>query len=753
MATAVSLLAFGVLAVGGLVGIGVGYVAWRHRGHPAATPLAKMAGIPGVTGLCYAALVFVRDPGVAQWLLALANATLFIAPGYFLLFTIAYTGRSQWITPWRQRAVVGVFLVSATVGALEPVALSAVTVQTTNGLTLSVVTDRSVTKLATLVFSYPAILVGLALLSTFLVSPRNVYRKQTAVITFAVLFTVVGNIVFEVGLSPHPGLNLTAVFFAAETAIIAVSLFRYEFLNVEPLAPDVVLEEIEDPVLVLDDEKRLVDANPAAMRLFDAAATVGEPVESVAPGLLTAIESDDEYVPTGDGSTGSGTVEVYDLNRAPIRDQYDRDRGNVIVLRDITLQKHRQRTFESLQSVSQRFLTADTTEEVLDIAVKTAEEVLGYPYSGAMLYDPDENVLRPATFAQPLQAAYADHDSGGDPTVEPNEESDVWRTFESGESMLGDPIEAGEDVEIPVDLGGSLLYPLGEHGVLGISAGSDHEGFSEDDRRFVAILASSTENALDRIARERELRSSRELLAKRKEQIEFFNSVLRHDLLNSLQVVEGHTDWLQHELDGEPREHVDTIDDFVRDITSLAQKVRAVTKTVSGERRVEPESVSLADAVRRKAEKIEAGHDSVTVTVVTDLDVLPEVQADDLLPEVIENLLVNAIEHNDTGAPEIIIDAVETEDAVQLRIADNGPGIDDDMKETVFDEQVTADSSGSVGFGLYFVSVMVDLYGGAVWFEDRDAVDSERIDPGRGAVAVLELPIATEPAVPDPLVD
>ena len=721
-----------ILAGGGLIGLAVGYVARRHRDHPAAEPLSMMALAPGVAGLCAAGTVVVPQPPFSSVLLALSIGLLVLAAPYFLLFTLVYTGRGELVTRRRRRALVVIYLAVGAVVMLEPLVLADVTARTANGLTLPVMESQMVLTLSTVLFVYPAILVSLALLGRFLISSRNIYRGQTAVILVAVLFTTVGSIAFESGFSPHPGLILTSVFFAVEVSLISLALFRYDFLSVEPLAPDIVLDEMDDPVMVLDEATQLVDTNPAAAQLLGGETPAGTPIDQVLPGLLSAAENGEEYVPGEGVQTDDGTGEVYDLNDTTIHDQYDRDQGSVVVLRDISVQKQRERTLARFQSVSQQLLGAATTEDVLEIAVDAVDELLDYSYSGAMVYDADDDCLRPMVFADSLAAAYDDADLDAEPVVEPGD-NDIWQVFESGEPMLGDPMEMAGEGEVPVEIAGSLLYPLGDHGVLGISAGPDHDGFSDDDRRFADTLATTTENALDRVEKERQLRESRELLETRSEQLQFFNSALRHDLLNGLMVVQGHVDRLEDDVDGAAADRVATIDEWTEDLATMAKEVRSVTKTVAGEDGGELEPVDLDAVLAEKAAKFRQGHDALSVTVET--GELPPVRADNLLASVVENLLRNAVDHNDSETPAIDITATADTETVTVRIADNGPGVDDEMKETIFEEAVTSETSGSIGFGLYFVQVMVDRYGGDVWFEDRE-------DGSRGAVAVLELPTA-----------
>ena len=728
-----TLLAGGLLSIGGILGIGVGSAIRYRRDHPAAKPLSMMAIPPGLAGLCTAGVVVAPQPPLARVLLAAATGLLLVTPAYFLLFTLVYTGRGELITRRRRRLLVALYGTIGAVAMLEPLVLADITVRTVNGLAFPVMASRTVIVLTTLLFVYPLIAVCLWLLSRFLIAPANIYRRQTAIVLGAVCITVVGNVVFEAGFSPHPGLNLTAVFFSAEAVLIALALFRYDFLSVEPLAPDIVLEEMDDPVVVLDESEALIDANPAATRLLGDPTPIGTPIRQSLPGLLAAAENGEVYVPgSGDAAaTGGGEVDVYDLNNTPVYDQYDRNRGSVVVLRDISLLKQRERTLASLQSVSQQFLGAETTQEVLEIAVTTADDLLEYPYSGAMVYDAEANALKPAVFADALAAAFEDAEGTGDPVVEPGP-SDVWQVFESGEPRRGAPIEASES-ELPVEIGGSLLYPLGDHGVLGISAGLGHSGFSDDDRRFADTLATTTENALDRVEKEQQLRESRELLETRSQQIRFFNSALRHDLLNGLMVIQGHIDQLDDDVDGEAADRVATIDKWTEDLARMAREVRSVVQTVSGEADGDLKAVDLEGLVAEKAAKFRKGHEPLTVTVET--GALPAVWADSLLASVIENLFQNAVEHNDAESPAIAVSASAGPESVTLRIADNGPGIDDEMKEVIFDEAVTSETSGSIGFGLYFVRVMIDRYGGDVWFEDRE-------DGAAGAVAVLELPTA-----------
>ncbi len=72
-------------------------------------------------------------------------------------------------------------------------------------------------------------------------------------------------------------------------------------------------------------------------------------------------------------------------------------------------------------------------------------------------------------------------------------------------------------------------------------------------------------------------------------------------------------------------------------------------------------------------------------------------------------------------------------------VADNGPGIPEDMVQTVFDRFATRGNGGrrsGAGLGLSIVESFVSLHGGEVTLESR---------PGEGTIVTCRIPSATHP--------
>jgi two-component system, OmpR family, sensor kinase len=105
------------------------------------------------------------------------------------------------------------------------------------------------------------------------------------------------------------------------------------------------------------------------------------------------------------------------------------------------------------------------------------------------------------------------------------------------------------------------------------------------------------------------------------------------------------------------------------------------------------------------------------------------------------NLVGNAIAHTPPGTH---VDArIETAgDVVRLVVSDDGPGVPEELRETVFDRFVRAegDSGGSVGLGLSIVRAVARTHGGDVVLESP---------PEGGARFVVTLPAAAENTAPE----
>jgi len=710
--------------LGGAVGVGLAWYAWSNRCVPGATPFFLL--ISAVAGWCVSSIFLLTSSSLAParlWM-SLIGICSTAVPVLWLIFALEYTGRHGWVTAKTLPLICAEPILYTVFSLASPdhgIANASATVMTNDTLTtLSV--NYTPSFYFHLVYLFVVLLSGFVFFTAFLIQADRLYRKQTVAIILAGFVPFLGISLFafvDLGVA----FGLTPVFFAASGILDALALFRYDFLNVAPLASEVVLSEMDDPVIVVADE-RVIEYNPAAEPLFDGDAIVGSGLESVLPGLLDAVSNEKSFTPSTVRPDGGAEMPIYDPRSTPIRDHHDVHRGDIFVLREITDRKRREETLRTLQSATRQFMNAERPEDIAEIAVRTADEVLDHPYSSILFPDDDGSVLRSVAMTNLLRSGL-----DGELTFSDDAES-MWSVFESGAPVVYESVEQlSKHPYGYLPVGCLLLLSLGEHGVLAVGSALRKRTFTENDRRFARILASTTETSLDRARRERELRESQAMVEERTDQIEFFNGVLRHDILNGMTVVNGNLELLEPHVEASGKSYFETVRNWSADIGQLTEKVRSVSQTVTASESVSLETVSLSLALTRRVTKVQNTYPSVDIE--TDIPEGVPVRGNELLGEVIENVLLNAIEHHDDGSPSLVVRAWETEESVRVEIEDDGPGISEDMKTRVLDRNVTSEATGSIGFGLYFVSVMMDQYDGSVWFEDADP---------RGTVAVLSFP-------------
>ena len=114
---------------------------------------------------------------------------------------------------------------------------------------------------------------------------------------------------------------------------------------------------------------------------------------------------------------------------------------------------------------------------------------------------------------------------------------------------------------------------------------------------------------------------------------------------------------------------------------------------------------------------------------------IPPVPADVVqMDQVLTNLLENAARYSPPGT-EISVNASRWQDAVEVRVADRGPGIAADERERVFGAFYRRDVDGrrgGTGLGLAIAQAVVAAHGGTIWVEDT---------PGGGATIGFRLPL------------
>lgn len=200
--------------------------------------------------------------------------------------------------------------------------------------------------------------------------------------------------------------------------------------------------------------------------------------------------------------------------------------------------------------------------------------------------------------------------------------------------------------------------------------------------------------------------------------LEIFTRALAHDLKEPVRTMRSFLDLLiAHESVSEKGAG------YVKHMRNAAERMGALidgvfhfTKLDSSAQELAKANVDvsavLADVKESIGELVRERR--ATVTSGT----LPAVRANRVqLNQILQNLVVNAIRYA-PAEPHVHIDAIEEGDRWQLRVTDNGPGIEEAQRAKIFEPfKRLSSQSGGLGLGLAICKRIVELHGGKIWVD------------------------------------
>ena len=222
-----------------------------------------------------------------------------------------------------------------------------------------------------LVYLYIANLYGIGLLIRRAVQPNNLHRSQYWTIIAGFLIPLILSTFAFADITITPQRDITPFSLAIGNVVVAWGLFRYKLFDIVPIAREWIVENMLDPVVVLDSNNRVVDINPAALKALrkQNSKVIGHSANEVFeywPVIvkeLDILDIDHKEIAIHEAET----TFFYDLNISPIYNKHQQLTGRVVVARDITRHKTLEVGYRVLsQELDQR--VKERTDELDNIA-------------------------------------------------------------------------------------------------------------------------------------------------------------------------------------------------------------------------------------------------------------------------------------------------------------------------------------------------------------------------------------------------
>jgi signal transduction histidine kinase len=231
------------------------------------------------------------------------------------------------------------------------------------------------------------------------------------------------------------------------------------------------------------------------------------------------------------------------------------------------------------------------------------------------------------------------------------------------------------------------------------------------------------------------VRRQRDDLMRLQLQKERLTAFVVHDLKNPVNAMDLHAQLLLRdpELPQRVKESAQQIRDEARALLRLVLNLLDISKSEEGQLQPQVRDVQLQSLSKEVVEAHRIKAQAGGVELLSDVPELT-LRADlDLLRRVIENLLDNALRHAPAGT-QVRVSASHSQQATELRVADAGKGVPQEMRDRIFERFVQMEGSAASrsgrGLGLTFCKLVIEAHGGSIWIEDANP----------GAIFCLRIP-------------
>ncbi len=226
-------------------------------------------------------------------------------------------------------------------------------------------------------------------------------------------------------------------------------------------------------------------------------------------------------------------------------------------------------------------------------------------------------------------------------------------------------------------------------------------------------------------------------------ELERFAYVASHDLKTPLRGIGNLAEWIEEDIDelfGRDGTGDEAGTEIKTNLGRLRHQLERMNTLIAGLleysrvgylESTDPTSINLADHLRDLRLDLDLEEEQILLSGPAVIVATGEV----LLLQVVSNLVNNAVQHH-PSVPDVKIhvDVSVGPRHVMISIGDNGPGIEPEYRERVFDVFQTLGGTGT-GIGLSVVRKIVDRQGGSIHLQSS---------PGSGAVFTIHWPIQPE---------
>ncbi len=702
---------FSILFIATLISFISAIYGWRQRPTAGAATFSLMMISVFIWLLGYT-LEFISMKQAVRFMWGnIAYIGIALVPATFFLFTLEYTGRSKWLS-WKTFALL----------SIEPILVQILlwtTFQTKLFYTDVIYDFSKQLPEATFnygpafwvhaIYSYILLLAGTILLFLKLRTASGLYRKQLIIILAAAMIPWITNIVYLFW-GDITIVDPTALAFFVTGLLWGWAIFGYKLIDVMPIARDSVVEHMHDGMMVLDNENRIVDINPAAENILNLQLqdVVGQLAQEALSPWKDIVSQYKEVLHTNEEIAVSNGEKYfyYDLQITPLLDKRGKQTGRLILLKDISERKQTENAYYSL--VNQTFQGLVILQDMyIRFANPALSEITNIPLS----------------------------------------------------ELIDAPVSTLMHNIHPEDLP-TLLNTLADASRIELR----FMGF-ENETRWLEFSATPIEyegtpaiqavinDVTQRKIMEEDLRQARDEAEDANRAKSTFLANMSHEIRTPLSAIIGYSEMLHEQAQSKGDEklaaRLKNIETSAYHLLSILNDLLDISRIESGnlELRKEPFAIqSLIDTVLITVRSLVTRNKNQFIVEVAD-DLGTMVGDATKIKQILTNLLSNAGKFTTNGVvtlqvrKETAVSTANSPDILEFKVIDTGIGIAPELLSVIFEPFTQADESltrqyGGTGLGLAITKRISEMMDGTVHVESQ---------PGVGSTFTVHLPIEPAP--------
>ncbi len=328
--------------------------AWQRREMPTAYAFFWFCANGVVWGVPSTLAFISRTPAAAEfWFIKVRYIGIAFLPVTFFTFGLTYIGRARWLTPKRLLLLCVVPTLTQLVNWFAPAYFLGnihfarqgpfmLLMHNTNGPWFWVHAAHG----------YLLSVTGWAMIGWYALIPHHHHRMQALILFFGASPPLLMNFAAVFHFLGELPPDVTLLSFTLTSIIWAWGLFRHRFLDIMPVARSAIVDSMDDVVIVLDRQDRVVDFNPAAQTLLSwESNAIGSPARDIFANYPRLVEQYEKAEKArAEVALGEGDAQrTFDLRISSLYQQPRKTPvGRLIVLRNITERKRTEEERERL---------------------------------------------------------------------------------------------------------------------------------------------------------------------------------------------------------------------------------------------------------------------------------------------------------------------------------------------------------------------------------------------------------------------